>query len=345
MIKQNLRNDIFFLFLLFTLTYPLFYYVYKFSIPSIGIQDFYAYYKLFESFDFASTESPFNTRLLGPFLVFILNKTGLYYSSTIAFSEIQYAQSVYFNAILVNYIAIIFSCFFIWKITREICNDYFGSMSVVVFLLLSFGTMFFSIGGGTDGVSVLLIALSYYFYRKGSWWIVPVFVISIFQREFLFMLFFVLGAIDLWQSKKKDNYIITIMILCIAFFAIYLGLRKTIFYTERWSYQLSGIEYLKSFSVFKFKLDFLMQVIVSQNILLFYFLLVWFKWINNIPFHQKSLVKILILSVFAFLVVVISRLDTSGGRLFYMFYPILIPILFSEFYKLKEYSPENEVNN
>src|SRR3972149_2435924 len=87
------------IFLYFILSYPLFYYAYKFGSPDFGNNDFYSYYHLYKNWDFREVESPFNTRLISSFFIFLFNKLGFFYNSQISYHNQGIDQRVFFNAI------------------------------------------------------------------------------------------------------------------------------------------------------------------------------------------------------------------------------------------------------
>ena len=59
----------------------MFYFVYKFGTPYLGMIDFFDYYKLYENMDYKSADSPLNMRLVGSFFVYCMNKMGLFYDT------------------------------------------------------------------------------------------------------------------------------------------------------------------------------------------------------------------------------------------------------------------------
>ena len=67
-----------------TLAFPLFYFVYKYGTPDMGLNDFYSYYKLYASWDIEHVDAPFNMRLLSYFIVNLMNRTGLNYETATA---------------------------------------------------------------------------------------------------------------------------------------------------------------------------------------------------------------------------------------------------------------------
>ena len=94
--------------LYFILSYGLFYYAYKFSSPAVqGLKDYTEYVKLYKNWDYDNVSSPFNTRLVSSYGIYLLNKTGLFYQTDITFTNNQTEKSVFFNGLLFNYIFIV----------------------------------------------------------------------------------------------------------------------------------------------------------------------------------------------------------------------------------------------
>ena len=94
----NNRNKIFIWLGYVMLSYPMFYFSYKFCLPDFGGEDFYAYEKLYENWNFRQVDCPFNMRLISSFFIFLMNKIGFYYDTRIVFTSFHpnHDQKVFF---------------------------------------------------------------------------------------------------------------------------------------------------------------------------------------------------------------------------------------------------------
>ena len=104
-----------FYFVLYTLiTYPLFYFAYKFNMPKFGSSDIYHYLRMYQDpFNFSIADGPFVYRQLSAGIVHLVEKSGLYYDTQISFSDPNFSQRFYFAAILVNWVSLLIGSSFI----------------------------------------------------------------------------------------------------------------------------------------------------------------------------------------------------------------------------------------
>ena len=62
----------------FILSYGLFFYAYKFSQPDIqGLKDYEQYQLMYNGWNFNEVESPFNTRIISTYGIYLLNNLDL----------------------------------------------------------------------------------------------------------------------------------------------------------------------------------------------------------------------------------------------------------------------------
>ena len=94
------------------LSFPLFYFAYKFCLPDFGGEDFFSYYHLYKNWDFSKVDCPFNMRLVSAFFIYIMNAMGLHYDTKIVFTYFHpdLDQQVFFNAICFNYLCVMGTC-------------------------------------------------------------------------------------------------------------------------------------------------------------------------------------------------------------------------------------------
>jgi hypothetical protein len=313
------------------LSYPLFYFAYKFGLPDYGGDDFFSYYFLYRDWDFSKVECPFNMRLISGFLIFLLNRLGLNYNTETAFMAIHpdYDQQVFFNAVLFNYLCVILTCIVIYKTIKLVSeNELFAFLGGGVYLL-GFGTLFFSLKPLSESCGILILSLGFYFYVQKSQWIYLIFPLALFQREYIFIVFGILAFYEFFLFRKK--YFLWVFICTILFFAIYYILRKTIFYTPRWNFQTSPVSFLDALA--DTGLDpasFIRQSILISNLFWIYLGVLLYKKLKRIPFNRHYLIIILLLLAEVLIMSVLARFGNSAGRYFYYTSPILIFYLFKE---------------
>jgi len=319
----------------FLLSYIILYFVYKYFVPEIVCIDFFSYYPLYKNFDIKSTITPFNTRLLNPLIVFIFNKAGIYYNTNIAFKNPNIDQSIFFSALLISYLSVVFTSLVIYLT----CNNHFKnklfSFGVGLFYLLGGGTLVFCINPATDAFSILLLALIFKSYLEKSKWIYPLLFLAIFQREYIFIVMSLVAVLDIWFERKDINRYLSILFVSILCFCIYMGLRKTVFYTPNHEEQLQYNQYLsRLFSPEMNLAEYIRQGVFTQNILISYFLILIYKCVKKHSIAKKNMWIVLILILQINLICLIALLGNNIGRLFYMTTPIVLFYLAIEVYPL-----------
>ena len=325
-------NNVLHLLFLALLTYPIFYFVYKYGTPDMGMSDFYAYYYIYLELDYESLLSPHNIRLLSTFLVHLFYKTGLYYDTLIAFNDPAFSQAVYFNALLVSYLAIIFTCFAISKSVQAKVQTPLFSILVGICYMFGFGTVVHGLSGLTDAFSILMISLLFYAYLKRNLMIfISLILLSIFQREMIFFFFSVVAMGGILFSKDK-RYEWLILALSVMGFVIYYILLNTIFYTGTYDEVLS----IKAFSaglreIFTSPPSFT-QIFLTQNILILYGSLIAYKKIKKLPISKHHLITVVMLVTIVTGIIVILRIGNNGGRILFMFTPMVLYYIAMELY-------------
>lgn len=310
------------------ITYPMFYFSYKFSDPALGMQDYFDYYNLYKDWDFKGTNSPFNTRIISSYIVHLLYSLGVGYETEItnAFGE----KNVYFSAILTSYLSVLVTSVYTFKIIWDKFKRLDLSIAAVFLFLFSFGTIFWSMGAGNDGFGIMLIAMGYYYYRKKSFWIVPLLVVSLFQREFVFVVFGALAFLDFIMDKSNRKFYISTGVVSVLGMVAYMVLRNTLYDTGTHLDQVTASGFMGAFSHFHIDGAFIKQVVLTQNILFVYLSFLLVKYFIKEKVCKKSFIQVVFLIVVSFGIVFLGRLDTSGGRFIYMLYPIIIFHLISE---------------
>ena len=324
-LKRNLA-----ILLYFALTaFPLFYFVYKYSSPYVGMIDFFDYYKLYERMDFHSADSPLNMRLLSSFFVYLLNSTGLSYNTVTQIDGAPFQKSIYFNAVFLNYIWVVFTCFLIYKLARKRNQSKILSLFVATLYLLGFGTIFYELMPLADALAVLLFALFLWFYSKRSHLVlIPLFLL-VFQREYLLLAIGLLTLLDF--LKFRNRYLLLNFFYCVLFFSVYVVLRKVYFETPRYAHHTS-LSFLGS-SIFTNHfpiLPFIRQTLMTMNIGLIYFALVFYKMYRGISFQKHDFNIIVFLLMQVVLLAFLLALGNNTGRYFYMLLPLILLLIGDE---------------
>jgi hypothetical protein len=330
--KSNVSYWIF----LILISYPILYYNYKFGNPNLGLIDFFDYYPMYLDWNFEPVESPFNTRIFSISLVYLFVKTGIYYPTKISFTNSDYdpelLQLVFFNANLVSYIGVLLTCYFIRKIVLLKITDTLFASIISVLYLFAFATKSLMISGLTDAWGVLFGTMAYYFFLKRSNWIFIILFLSIFQREYVFFIFGLLGLYfvtkDYFIKKEINKFYLGTMFSSIVFFVIYFILRKTIFYTEQHADQLETTGYITNLLTRRFPFwDFIFQSLFIQNILMLYGLTIYYKVRNKMEINKEGIALSLLLLLMVVAVSFIAVLGNSAGR----YYHINISVVFYYF--------------
>lgn len=317
--------------LLIMLSYPLFYFSYKFCLPDFGGEDYFYYQHLYSNWDFEKVPSPFNMRIISSFFIFLFNKIGLYYDTKIVFTSFhpELDQQVFFNAILFNYICVIFTCLVIFKLIDEEFGNKVYSFAGACTYLLGFGTLFFSLKPLSEACGILLIALTFYFYRKRSPWMFLFLLVSIMQREYIYFVFAIIGMVDFYYNRKR-YYILTVLASVVLFF-VYVILRKTFFYTPHFEYQMTISTFIHSILNPQIDLSsFVKQSFLLSNLLFLYYIVILYKNINQFSFNKNYFINITLLFIHVILMSIMACFGNNVGRYFYYTAPILIYYLFIE---------------
>jgi hypothetical protein len=308
------------------LGFPLFYFVYKFGNPEPLAHDFFQYYWLYKDFDVNRVIAPHNMRLLGAFFVYVFYKLNFYYETASAYDVYVnwgFLKQVYFNAVLFNYLCVVATSTLLYSMVyNQFKNTLLALASGMVFLL-GFGTVFYLMMPLTDAFSVLLFLISYQLYLKNSYWVILPVALSVFQREYVLLAFAVMTALDYFKFKKR--YFLWTGVCAILFFAVYVALRKTLFYTPHLDYQSSMDYFITNiFSLNYPLLPFLKQLMMTLNLYFIYLALLMYKKSKGMSINQHQLAITLVLF---FMTVFVSHVAGHGnncGRYFYMVSPIIV---------------------
>ena len=307
------------------LSYPLFYYAYKFGFPDFGATDYYSYAILYKDWDFGRIESPYNLKLVSCFCIYLMNKAGFYYDTEIVYTTIypQFDQQVFFNAIFFNYICVVLTCIVIYKLVLQISKNEVYAFAFGLFYLLGFGTFFFALKPSADSCAILLFGISFYYYLKKSYLVYLCLVLAVIQREYLLIIYIVIAVIDYFYDRKK--YFIGIFVSSCLLFVIYLIIRKTWLYTPRYEYAMSLESYFNAIT--DPQLDwssFLKQTILVNNLLFVYLSVLLFKKIKQLEINRNYFYNVLFVLLQGLIMSVLTHFGNNAGRYFYFAVPMLL---------------------
>jgi hypothetical protein len=303
------------------MAFPMFYFVYKYGMPDIGLNDFFNYYKLYANMDITHTDAPFNTRLISPFFVYLFNKAGFHYDTITNFDKIPLDKRLFFNAIFFNYLCIVSTCVVIYNTVKKHLDHVLLSFVSGLIYLLGFGTLFFGMMPITDAFSILMFSVILYLYLLKKKLIILPLIILILQREYIFLALGLICLFDYWRQKNK--YYLSVLITCIVCFVVYFILRKTIFYTDRYSNQITFSGFIHSMKTLQIPLlPFIQQTLMALNIFILYLIIFLWKKKHKFETDNFACFKLLMLLLQIIIIGIFAKINT--GRSFYIIVPLVI---------------------
>ncbi len=307
------------------LSYPLFYYSYKFCFPDFGATDYYSYAILYKDWDFSKIESPYNLKLISCFFIFLMNKIGFYYDTKIVYTTIypQMDQHVFFNAIFFNFICLVLTCVLIHKLVLRFFHNELYAFLFGLIYLLGFGTIFFALKPISDSCAILLFGLSFFYYLKKSNLIYLFLILAVIQREYILIIYIVITVVDYLFDKRK--YFIQIFVASCILFVAYYFIRKNWLYSPRYEYAMSINSYLKALTEPKLDLlPFLKQTILVNNLFFIYLGVLFIKKIKKISINRNYLFAILCVLFQGLAMSILAHFENNAGRYFYFAVPMLL---------------------
>lgn len=327
-----LKNNKIFIWIAYTLLgFPLFYFAYKFGLPDFGGQDYRSYQLLYAHWDFAKVDCPFNMRLIGSFFIYLMNTMGFNYDTETVFHLVhpKYDQQVYFNAVFFNFICVVITCYVIYRTVLLISKNELYSFFAGTIYLLGFGTLFFSLKPTSEACGILLAAWAFYYYIQQKRLVHLILFLSLFQREYMFIVFGIMAGMDFFFTRKR--YYAEVLVSSVLFFVVYYILRKTLFFTPTWDFQTSPSSLIAL--IFDSEIEavsFIKQTIFISNIFWIYVFVVAYKRLNKLEYDKHFLITILIILIQVILMSIITKFGNNAGRYFYYTSPIVIYYLFVE---------------
>jgi hypothetical protein len=330
-IRSSLFQNAAVLLVLLLLSYPLFYFSYKYTLPDMGGADYFHYLHLYESWDVANTEAPFNMRIIGSYGTYLFNKVGLHYNTETVFAAAhpELSQQTFFNALLFNYLCVLVSAFVIYRTARtSLDNALLAFIGSLVFLL-GFGTVFFLLKPANDACGVLLIAIGYHYYLRKSVWVYPILLLCVFQREYALMVFGMLAAVNYFFERHR--YFIWVLLASIVSFGLYYILRKTIFYSPLHDGQTKPGFFLQSLLHPEVEWGpFIKQLALSCNLLWLYAAVVVYKMWKGMTCSKLFMAIVSVLFVQVIFMSIAAGFGNNTGRIFYFIAPMVVYFLLME---------------
>ncbi len=319
-----------------TFAFPLFYFVYKFGDPDIIAHDFYHYYGLYQKFDVVHAKSPFNMRVVGAFFIFLIYKAGFYYDTQTRFDTYaNYMQEeVWFAAVFFNFLMVAGTATLISKLYTRFFEPSSKKWTMHALLagciyLLGYGTLFFDLMPTTEAFSTFLFTCLLWLFLKRSYLLLPVLSLCVFQREFLIVLMLVLALF--YQDKVGKSYYNYIAMSCGLLIITYFLIRRTWFYNPELHHQTSIVAMLEQMKSLGIDISVMIrQSLISLNLLLLYFIIIGYKYVNEHFFNKKEFHVVLIILLVSFMFTLAGGLGTNFGRLFYLASPLVACLLVKE---------------
>lgn len=320
---RNLKSNALVTLLYACLCFPLFYFVYKYSTPFLGMIDFYDYYKLYENMDYKSADSPLNMRLVSSFFVYLLSRAGFFYDTACAIDGAPFSKMIYFNAVFFNYICVALTCTVIYNFLKKTGHSILMSFAAGTLYILGFGTIFFELIPSTDAMAVLLFAIILTLYHKKNNWVILPLIILILQREYLLLAMGLIALID--YVKYRNKYYLVVLSTTVVCFLIHVVLRKLIFETARYSHHTSVDFMMNAMSALQFPLlPFIKQFVMTLNIFVIYIFIILYKRFKKITFDKHEFIKIMLLLLQILALSFLLSLGNNFGRYFYILLPLII---------------------
>ena len=220
------------------LTYPLMYFAYKYNLPKPNSADIYHYLRMYITpLDFSVADGPFVYRQISAIFVKIVTNLGIYYDATISFSDPAFTQEIYFAAIFVNWLSLVFSAailsaYYLKRTTAPFAVVIAGLPSLLLFF--QYGIIFHGLSESTDGLSVCLAILCFVAYSEKRIYLFALFIfLAVFQRELILILFAFLSLYDLVRiysiKRAFDRRLILLFLIPFLACILHLMVRAFIF--------------------------------------------------------------------------------------------------------------------
>ena len=328
---KTLSTNTILLFLILLITYPLFYFTYKYLDPYLVSHDLDHYLKMYEDFDIQNTETPFNTRLISTFLVFLLSKLNFSYQTDMVFHSDVINPSIYFSAFLVSYLCLILTIFVVYRLFLKLTDNHIISTVFAFIYLSSFGNFLYSLTPLTDSCGYLIGGLAIYYYVIKSRWLWFFLLLALVQREYILLGFGLISIYNFFMERDQKKYYLVTFIICVFTFCAYVLLRKIFLYSPKYDAQLNISEFLSRLISYETNWSaFIKQTFFIQNTLIIYLSLLIYKRIKKLSINRTDVSLVLLLLIQIVFFCLAGNLGNNGGRYFHLFTPLLLYYFYKE---------------
>jgi len=333
---NNVLNFLSRFFFYIVLCFPLFYFVYKFGDPDQLAHDFYHYYSLYDHFDLKETKSPFNMRFIGAFFIYLIHQAGIYYDTATHFDgyanymkeEVWFA-ALFFNFIMVSLTATIASYIYSHYFSDSKQTNFLNALLVGCIYMLGFGTLFYDLMPLTEAFSTCLFSCMIWLFLRRSYWMIPLMLLCVFQREFNLVLISVVGVF--YYHAETKRFSLHIVATAIALLAAYFLIRSTWFYNPELYGQTNINIMLKRITTIGIDpVTMFKQSMMSLNICLLYAVVIISKRYKRIEIDKRWLLIVAFCLLSTLLVTLAGSLGTNFGRVFYLISPVIACLLVKE---------------
>jgi hypothetical protein len=285
--NDDLSRFLFYFIIYALITYPLFYFAYKYNLPKFSSTDIYHYLRMYKDpFNFSVADGPFVYRQLSSGFVHLVEKFGIYYDAQISFNDPNFSQRYYFAAIFVNWASLLIGSSVISIYFEKNEGGYINSTLIILVCLISligFSGLFHGLSEATDGVSVALSMGCYVAYKNKSVFIFGLLLfVSVFQREMISPMFGVVilatVAYKFCCSSPLERPAIWMFLLSFICSVIHLVVRIIVFPDVSGTHdnQISIFDSLFYLTQITINLEFIRQIVLTQNILILTLFLYFF---------------------------------------------------------------------
>ncbi len=335
----------------FLLSYGMLYFSYKFYIPLIGGgNDFYNYYKMYiNPLDFTQTHAPFIYRQFSATITNIIYEWGIFYNTTISFTDSQISQKLFFASILSNYLALVLTALTVSKtVDLYVKNSFIYPLIGGAICFMSFGVSTYVLTGLTEGWTWFLIAIGFYSLKSNNLKLfIIISLVSIFQKEIISIILGIFSFIYFVyhfkynESKNLHMFYIKTFLISLGSFLTYIIVRKVLMPVDGHANQLSTDAWLNSFLNTNFsEISFVIPTLLSSNLLyllISLFLIIFYKYKQDLnQLYKADFVAILFTVAGLYFIGIITSIGTNIGRILLNLSPIISVIITYYFYIIEE---------
>ena len=320
-------------------SYGLLYFSHKFYDPVLADHsDFLlSYYRTFQSpLDFSAANAPWVYRQVSAVLTHALFAAGIYYPNETAFTAAAIDPRLFFAALAINYLGLVFSGALAGEVTRRETNGFVFPLLAGLLCLLSFHAQTVVITGLTEGVTWAFSAALYLLYvRQTRVAFAGVLALSIFQREVLPVAFALIAVFSLLIGEENRRYNLFVLAAAVACFAGFMVMRLLVIPVPGYAPPLSPSGFIATLFAAPITLrELTFPVLLAQNVILISIGVAGTLWLKERRIPRDLLVLLL---SFAGLVVLGlgSGADLSIGRIAGLLSPAFAALAARDLFRLE----------